>query len=97
MFKSSSDFFYLATFLFFVCFTLIKAFLKWLSVVKKNENGEYSPTNQKIVKFRKVKEKYTRDYNHSFQVGKEIQRFNPHFSETFFTTWVQTMFLRYAF
>jgi len=46
--------------------------------------------------FRKPKEVYDRDIKRSISVAKEVENKNPDFSETFFDTWVQTIFLRYA-
>jgi len=63
--------------------------LIFLLIKHNNEKG--------LFKQRKVKEKYIRNYEHSVQIGKNIQKYNHHFSETFFITWVQTMFLRYSF
>ena len=48
-------------------------------------------------KFEKAKKVYRRDVEKSNRVGKEVELYNDSFSETFFTSWVRNIFLRYSF
>ena len=48
-------------------------------------------------KFDKPKKVYRRNVEQSNRVSKEVEKFNNGFSETFFTSWIRNIFLRYSY